>query len=128
MTSFMDILSCFNSLFGCSWMAPLMPVVIVMRGLTGHPNVLSACMSGLYIVPFLLWVVLETLVCIKNGHSKKDMCYNDIGLCVQNIGVIMGSMLHIIGRGLWDHLKTKGNLRFDLLLILHVNSLVENMK
>lgn len=32
LTLFLDILSLFNSLIGCSWIAPLTPVVVVMRG------------------------------------------------------------------------------------------------
>ena len=35
-----------RSLIGCSWIAPLTPVVIVMRGLTCHPVILSVWMSG----------------------------------------------------------------------------------
>jgi hypothetical protein len=61
LTSFLGILSCSNSLIGCSWMAPLMAIVIVMRGLTCHPITLSACMSGLYLVAFMLWVVLGNM-------------------------------------------------------------------
>lgn len=31
LTSFLGMLSLSNSIIGCSWIAPLMPVVIVMR-------------------------------------------------------------------------------------------------
>ena len=59
--SFLGILSRCVSLFDCSWMAPLTPNVIMMRVLTCHPIVLSACMSGLYLAVFSPWAVLGNL-------------------------------------------------------------------
>ena len=44
--SLLGILRFSSSLNGCSWIAPLTPVAIVMRGLTCHPTVLSGWMSG----------------------------------------------------------------------------------
>lgn len=34
---------------------------------------------------------------VKNAHQK-DMCYNQIGLCIQKKGTILGSIINTIGR------------------------------
>ena len=59
--SLLGILSFSRSLIGCSWKAPLMSTVIVMRGLTCRPVVLSAWMSGLYFAVSSLCVVFGNL-------------------------------------------------------------------
>ena len=53
---FLGILRFSSSLIGCSWIAPLTPDVIVMRGLTFHPDALIAWMSGLYFALFFPFV------------------------------------------------------------------------
>ena len=55
------ILSFYSSLIGHSWIAPPTPAVIVMRGLTCHPTVLSVWMSGLYFSVFSLCAVFGNL-------------------------------------------------------------------
>ena len=59
--SLLGILSFSSSLIGCSWIAPLTMVVIVMRGLTCHPVVMSVWMSGLYFVVFSLCTVFGNM-------------------------------------------------------------------
>ena len=44
--SCLDILSVSKSLIGCLCIAPLAPIVMVIRGFTCQPAILSACMSG----------------------------------------------------------------------------------
>ena len=35
---------------------------------------------------------------VKNGHPKDIMCYDEIGLCAQNIDTILCSKVHTSGR------------------------------
>ena len=58
---FLGILTVSRSLSDCLCIAPLTPVVMVMRGLTFQPVVLNVWMSGLYFVVFSLWVVFGNL-------------------------------------------------------------------
>ena len=55
------ILRGFSALIDCSWMAPLTPAVMVMRGLTVHPADLSVCIKGLYLSFFSLMEVVGNL-------------------------------------------------------------------
>ena len=74
--SFLGILIFFssNSLIGCSWITPLTPVVMVMRGLTCQHNVLSVCMSGLYLVVFFtLYGIWEYVVAICELNELYDI-------------------------------------------------------
>ena len=43
---------------------------------------------------------------VKNGHQR-DMHYNEIRVCAQNIDIIRGSIVNIQLEGLCDHLKRK---------------------
>jgi hypothetical protein len=40
---------------------------------------------------------------VKNGHQK-GMCYNEIGLCAQNLDAILGSIFNTIWK---DYVITK---------------------
>ena len=60
-TSFVGILS-IVILDECSWIAPLTPAVMVMRGLTCHPRIpLSVCMSKLYLANIFLYTVVGNI-------------------------------------------------------------------
>lgn len=48
---------------GCSRIAPLTPVVMVIRRFTCHHVILSGCMSGLHLISISLWVVFENMSC-----------------------------------------------------------------
>ena len=52
---------------------------------------------------------------VRNGHQK-DMCYNDIELCVLNIHPIIHNR-----DDMWSFQKIE-NLRFDHLQLLHPSS------
>ena len=54
--SFLGIMSFYKSLIDCLWIAPLRPVVMVMRRLTCQLVVISVCMSGLYLAVFVVVV------------------------------------------------------------------------
>ena len=46
---------------------------------------------------------------VKDGHHK-DMCHDDIGLCVHNIGTILGSFANSTGRAyitIWNKTKKR---------------------
>ena len=49
------------------------------------------------------------MLVVKNGHHKYIMCYDEIGLCVQMVDSILGSIVNItIGRpSLWDHIERR---------------------
>ena len=61
---------------------------------------------GLYVVtssdrmPTFAWYMARFIV--KNGHHK-DMCYDEIGLCAQNIDTFLGSIINTIG----DHIERR---------------------
>ena len=59
--SFLGILSLSKFSTGCSWIFPLRHVVMVMRGLICQCVVLSACMTGLCLVAFMLWALIGNL-------------------------------------------------------------------
>jgi hypothetical protein len=63
--SLLGNLSFSKSLIKCLWIAPLTPVVIVMRGLTCHPTVLSVWMSGLYFAVFIYVCVIWESITAK---------------------------------------------------------------
>ena len=66
-TSILGILSRSNSSIDSSWMAPLMPYVIMMRGLTWF----------VVVVDFVLWWVQEVLfiVCVCDPVVCEWRCY-----------------------------------------------------
>lgn len=47
---------------------------------------------------------LSTYVVDKNGHPY-DTCYDAIGLCAQNVEIILGSIVNTIGKGPCDDLE-----------------------
>ena len=49
------------------------------------------------------------MLVVKNGHHKNIMCYDEIGLCVQMVDTILGSIENItIGRpSLCDHIERR---------------------
>lgn len=59
----------------------------------------------LYLIPLVEWCMVGFVV--KNGHQK-DMFYNEIGVCEQNIDTILHSLVNItIGRVYVITLKRK---------------------
>lgn len=72
-TSILGILSRSNSSIDSSWMAPLMPSVIMMRGLTWF----------VVVVDFVLWWVQEVLfivVCVTRWFVSGDVMHGRSGL------------------------------------------------
>ena len=55
------ILSFSKFLIGCLWIAPLTPTVMMMRGLTCQPAILSVWMSALYFAVFSLCAVFGNM-------------------------------------------------------------------
>ena len=55
---------------------------------------------------------------VRNKHQK-DMCCNEIGPCVQNMDIILVSIVNPIGRA-YVIFKEKENFHFDLLYFLHI--------
>lgn len=50
------------------------------------------------------------------------MCDNEIGLCVYNMDIILGSVVNVTGVVLQDPFSNRNNFHFDLLQLLHFNS------
>lgn len=50
------------------------------------------------------------------------MCDNEIGLCVYNMDIILGSVVNVTGVVLQDPFSSRNNFHFDLLQLLHFNS------
>lgn len=57
--------------------------------------------------PLFEWYMAGFVV--KNKHQKA-MCYDEIGLCIQNILTILGSILDTIGRAYVIVLKKRENM------------------
>ena len=58
---------------------PLTPDVMVMRGLTCRPVVLSVCMSGLYLAAFSPCAVFENLLW-QQVNSMNCMVFDGVGI------------------------------------------------
>ena len=61
---------------------------------------------------------------VKDGHHK-DMCHDDIGLCVHNLGTILGSIANSTGRAyitIWN--KTKKGKKSFMLVSYNLYSLI----
>lgn len=63
------------------------------------------------LIPTFEWYIAGLLV--KNGHRKNIVCYDEIGLCTQNVFTSPGSVLTPLV-GLCDFLHRK-RTHFDLL-------------
>jgi hypothetical protein len=48
---------------------------------------------------------------VKNGH-KKDTCFDEVGLCAQNIDTILDSIVNTIGRVYVINWKRERNFNF----------------
>lgn len=68
----------------------------VMWALYGH--------SSFNWPPIFEWYVVR--VAVKNGHQK-DMCYDDLKLCGQNLNTILGSIGNTNWEVLWDRSTRK---------------------
>ena len=54
-------------------------------------------MWSLFLIRHLYLIVYTARVVVTNGHLNHT-CYNEIGLCAQNIDTIMGEKINAIGR------------------------------
>ena len=83
----MLVVGTFNWSMECSWIAPLTPVVMMIRELIFHPLFCIVFISGLYIVAFVCEGLLWEFVMAICEFNKLDCVWarggdGNIGVCV----------------------------------------------
>lgn len=68
----------------------------------------------------LLGVLYAMRHLVKNGHQKHIMCYNEIWVCAQIIGVgLVGSTLKTIWKSMWSYVEKESIVNSSLWFLVN---------